>query len=342
MIHSQTFGTTKKGASVKKYILTNSNGYEVHILSYGLIIQKLLYPTKGNAKQDIVLGFDGLHDYESDKSYFGCIVGRNANRLAKGTIIINNKEIQVSQNEDEKQLHGGFEGFNRKNWDCTIEGNTLIGTYVSPHLEEGFPGEITTTVIFELTDANELHIETIATTDRDTVVNLTRHEYFNLKDGGTTDTLSHQIQINADSYTPTDNSNLVTGEIIPVKNTPFDLRQPVIIGERLKACSKELPMGFDHNFVTNFKEELTSLAITADPESGRSIEILSTQPGIQFYNAAFLDGMLGKNKTPYHAYHGLCLESQHFPDNTKHSNFSSSIITKETPYTQNLIYKFTS
>ncbi len=342
MINRQTFGTTKKGSEVTKFVLTNSHGFEVHLLSYGLTIQKILYPTSSSKKQDIVLGFDTLEGYESNVYYFGSIVGRNANRLSNGSILIDGQEIKVTQNEGVKQLHGGFDGFDKKNWDCTIEDNTLICMYISPDLEEGFPGEVITTVTFELTEKNELKIETIATTDQDTVVNLTRHDYFNLKDGGLTDTKSHLIQVKGDSYTPTDEENIVTGEILPVDQTPFNLTRLTNLGDRLEENKQTLPMGFDINYVTNPKQILKSVAKTIDPESGRALEIFSTQPGVQFYTAAYVTDVKGKNDSLYQPYHGFCLETQHLPDDTKHDNFSNSIITEEIPYTQNLIYKFTS
>jgi len=341
MITTELFGTTEDGLKVTKFILKNNHGFEIHLLSYGLIIQKIIYPTQQNTPQDIVLGFDHLHEYEKDQLYLGCLVGRNANRLSNGTIIINNTEVQLTQNESDKQLHGGFDGFNKKNWICKIIKNKVVATYVSPHLEEGFPGELTTSITFELLENNELIINSKATTTETTVVNLTRHDYFNLKDGGISDIKSHQIQINADSYTPTDHNNIVTGELLSVTNTPYDLRDSTIIKNRLRNNQKELSMGFDTNYAVNSEKKITSVAKVTEPISGRKLEVLSTQPGIQFYTAAYLKNIIGKNGMPYDAYHGFCLETQHFPDATKHLHFDSTIITKEKPYTQNLIYKFT-
>jgi len=342
MITTQVFGTTKDDKEVTKFILKNENNFEVHLLNYGLTIQKILYPTQ-ESNQDIVLGFDNLKAYEENQLYIGCIVGRNANRLSDGTVIIDKKEIQLAQNEGTKQLHGGFKGFDKQVWNCEIIDNKIKASYVSPNLEEGFPGEVKTSVIFELTNDNELKIDTVATTNEATVINLTRHDYFNLHDAGITKATSHQIQINGDAYTPTNKESIVTGDILSVNNNPvFDLRKPAVIKDRLDNSKDLLPMGYDHNYSVNLQEKLCSVALAIEPYSGRQLEIFSTQPGIQFYTAAYVNNVIGKNNITYDPYHSFCLETQHFPDATKHLHFSSTIITPENPYTQNLIYKFTS
>ncbi len=341
MITSQQFGTTQNGIEITKFILRNNNDFEVHLLSYGLAIQKILYPTNSANKQDIVLGFDNLKTYEDHPLFIGCIVGRNANRLSNGSIIIDNEEIQLSQNEGNNQLHGGYKGFDKQVWDCEIIGTKIKATYVSPDKEEGFPGKVTTTIFFELTEDNKLKIDIDAITDKTTVVNLTRHDYFNLKDGGVSDIKSHQIQINADAYTPTDSESLVTGDLLPINNhSAFDLRKPVTIQDNLNKYNKELPKGYDHNFSANRTETLKSVAIATETESGRQVEILSTQPGVQFYTGGHITDIEGKNKTLYKAFHGFCLETQHFPDATKHDHFSSTIITPKKPYSQHIVYKF--
>jgi len=343
MITTQVFGTTKNGKEVTKFILKNKNNFEVHLLNYGLTIQKILYPTLDGSNQDIVLGFDHLKAYEENQLYMGCIVGRNANRLSNGSVIIDNKEIQLTQNEGAKQLHGGFKGFDKQVWDCEINDNKIKASYISPNLEEGFPGKVKTNITFELTNENELKIDTLATTNKSTIVNLTRHDYFNLLDAGITKATSHKVQINGDAYTPTNKESLVTGDILSVNNNPaFDLRKPTVIKDRLENNMDQLPMGYDHNYSVNHKEKLCSVALTIEPLSGRQLEIFSTQPGIQFYTAAYVNDIIGKNNITYNPYHSFCLETQHFPDATKHLHFSSTIITPETPYTQNLIYKFTS
>lgn len=341
MITTEVFGTTKEGLEVTKFVLKNKNNFEIHLLNYGLTIQKILYPTQ-EGNQDIVLGFDNITAYEENQLYLGCIVGRNANRLSNGSVIIKGNEIQLTQNDGAKQLHGGFKGFDKQMWDCEIISNTIKASYVSPNLEEGFPGEVSTTITFELTNDNELKIDTIATTSEATVVNLTRHDYFNLYDAGVTKATSHQIQINGDAYTPTNKDSLVTGDILSVNNNPvFDLRKPTVIKDRIDNNKEVLPMGFDHNYSVNQQEQLCSVALAIEPSSGRQLEIFSTQPGIQFYTAAYVNNVTGKNNTLYNPFHGFCLETQHFPDATKHLHFSGTIITPEIPYTQNLIYKFT-
>lgn len=341
MITSELFGTTKCGTEITKFILKNNNDFEIHLLSYGLTIQKILYPTTNpKSQQDVVLGFDSLQEYEEHSLFIGCIVGRNANRLSEGAIFIDNQKIQLSQNEGVNQLHGGQLGFDKKVWNCEVINNKVKATYISPDGEEGFPGKVTTTLYFELTEANELKIDLEATTNKTTVVNLTRHDYFNLKDGGATTINSHQIQINATAYTPVDNQSLVTGELLPTNQHPaFDLKTPVTINSKLSKHKDELPKGYDHNFSVNQAEKLNTVAIATEPESGRQVEILSTQPGVQFYTGGHITDIQGKENNLYKSFHGFCLETQHFPDATKHPHFSSTIVTPEKPYSQQIIYK---
>lgn len=341
MITSKLFGTTKSGVPVTKFTFENKNDFEIHLLSYGLTIQKILFPSHNNSKQDIVLGFDALKTYEEHSLFIGCIVGRNANRLSKGKLIIGDEELQLSQNEGNNQLHGGHNGFDKQVWNCEIIDNKLKATYVSPDGEEGFPGEVTTTVFFELTDSNEFKIDLKATTNKNTVVNLTRHDYFNLKDGGASEVGSHQIQINASAFTPVDEESLVTGDLLSVnQHKAFDLRKPVTIGSNLEKFKETLPKGYDHNFSVNQTEQLTTVATASDPKSGRQVEVLSTQPGVQFYTGGHISEILGKESNRYKAYHGFCLETQHFPDATKHNHFSSTLTTPSKPYSQKMVYKF--
>ena len=341
MITSQLFGTTKNGIPVTKFILQNKNDFEIHLLSYGLTVQKILFPTNSNTKQDIVLGFDALKTYEEHGLFIGCIVGRNANRLSKGKLVLENSEIQLSQNEGNNQLHGGQNGFDKQVWDCEIIGNKLKATYTSADGEEGFPGEVTTTVFYELTDTNELKIDLNATTNKTTVVNLTRHDYFNLKDGGASDIGSHQVQVNASAFTPVDSESLVTGDVLAVNHhKAFDLRKPITVKNNLENFKTLLPKGYDHNFSVNQTEKLATVAIATDPDSGRQVEILSTQPGVQFYTGGHISEILGKENNVYKPFHGFCLETQHFPDATKHKHFSSTLVTPEAPYSQQIVYKF--
>ncbi|WP_010522075.1 aldose epimerase family protein [Aquimarina agarivorans] len=342
MITQESFGTTKSGNDVQKFILSNKNGYTIHILSYGLCIQKIIYPDN----QDIVLGFDALEAYENDTYYIGKIIGRNANRLSYGSIILNQQEVQLSQNEGLKQLHGGHSGFDTKNWDCEVinfeDKDVLIATYESDDLEEGYPGRLNVTVSFELTQKNTLEMSYTATTTKTTVVNLTRHDYFNLKDGGISDCKDHQIKINAENYTENNSDNLPTGVIKETKNTPLHFYNAASIAENISKDPDNLIMGFDHNYVIkqNNPNGISLAGTAVDLKSKRRLEVFTTQPGLQFYTAAYLDNVKGKNNTVYNGFHGFCFEGQHFPDATKHAHFESTVLRPQQTYTQKLIYKF--
>ncbi len=343
MITQESFGTTQSGADVQKFIFSNKNGYSVHLISYGLSIQKIIYPDN----QDIVLGFDNLSEYENDNYYIGKIIGRNANRLSNGSVIINKKEVQLSQNESLKQLHGGHEGFDKKNWDCKIinfeDKKVLIATYTSQDLEEGYPGELKVTISFELTNKNTLEMSYTATTTKTTVVNLTRHDYFNLKDGGKTDIKEHFIKINSNKFTVNDSESLPTGEIKDTKYTALHFNTGTSIAENIAKDPKNLVMGFDHNYIINNNKNNNAIplaGVATDLESKRQLEVYTTQPGLQFYTAAYLDKVKGKNSVIYNGFHGFCFEGQHFPDATKHEHFESTILRPHQTYTQKLIYKF--
>lgn len=341
MITTHAFGTTKTGIPIFKYLLQNKNGFEVHLLNYGLTIQKILFPTKNDCKQDIVLGFDDVKTYEEHTLFIGGIIGRNANRLSQSKIHLSDGTVDVSVNEGANQLHGGDQGFHKQIWDIEVIDNQIKATYVSADGEEGFPGEVKTEITIELTENDELLINMHATTDKETVVNLTRHDYFNLKDGGASDIKDHQIQLNASAYTPTNSEGLPTGDIIAVENQKaFDLRKPVVIKNALTKYAADLPIGYDHNFGVNNTSVLKNVAIAKDPDSGRKVEIWSTQPGLQFYTGRHITDIQGKNNHVYKAFHGLCLETQHFPDATKFAHFKSSIIRPEAPYEEQIIYKF--
>ncbi|WP_010177232.1 aldose epimerase family protein [Aquimarina agarilytica] len=342
MITQEDFGTTQSGSNVQKFIFSNNNGYSIHLLSYGLSIQKIIYPDN----QDIALGFDTISEYETDPYYIGKIIGRNANRLSNGSILINQKEIQLSQNENNKQLHGGHHGFDTKNWNCEIinfeDKDVLIATYTSKDLEEGYPGELKVTVSFELTNKNTLEMSYTATTSKTTVVNLTRHDYFNLKDGGISDIKDHLIKINADQYTVNNTENLPTGEIKTTKDTALHFNTATKINENIAKDPDNLIMGYDHNYIIkkNNNNEVSLAGTAIDPNSKRQLEVYSSQPGLQFYTAAYLNQVKGKNNIIYNGFHGFCFEGQHFPDATKHKHFDSTILRPQQTYTQKLIYKF--
>ncbi len=335
MIILQEIGNLSDGSVVKKYILTNDNGFEVHILSYGLYIQKIIYPDG----TDIVLGYDTLEEYKNDNYYLGCIVGRNANRLSNASIIINGKEVKLSENESPKQLHGGFEGFHRQNWIGEVEGEVLTLKYFSKDGEEGYPGNLEVSSSFELTNDNQLIIDYKATSDQDTVVNLTRHDYFNLSGYQSKEIKEHQVQVNSSFYTENDSTNVPTGQIKSTKEGILDFSELKEIGNQLQSFEGELPMGYDHNYVIDKSlNELGAAGIVRF--ENKSLAIFTTQPGVQLYTAAYVNDLIGKGGAVYGPYAGLCLETQHFPDATKLSHFPSTILKENEEYKHQLIYKF--
>lgn len=334
MITSQEIGKLANGASVEKYILKDGNGIEVHILSYGLYIQKMIYPDG----TDIVLGYNTLEEYLGDNYYLGCIVGRNANRLSNASVIINENEVRLTENESPKQLHGGFEGFHKKNWQGEINGDILVFRYFSKDGEEGYPGNLEVTSTFQLTD-NGLIINYEAKSDKDTVVNLTRHDYFNLSGFEESAIKTHKIKINAKHYTENDITSIPTGEIKSCLGGILDFSEAKGIKTQLDTFEGELPMGYDHNYVID--KPLGELGFAASVAFGnKSLEIKTTQPGVQLYTAAYVENLKGKAKETYGPYAGLCLETQHFPDATKNNHFPTTILKKNDTYKHQLIYKF--
>lgn len=335
MITSQEIGVSEDGTSIEKYILKNTNGFEVHLLSYGLYIQKIIYPDG----TDIVLGYDTLEEYQNDNYYLGCIVGRNANRLSNASVIINDEEVKLSENEAPKQLHGGFEGFHRQCWQGHVEDDQLNFSYFSKDKEEGYPGNVTVVSTFQLTDTNELIIRYSAKSDQDTVVNLTRHDYFNLSGYNSKDIKDHEVSINAGYYTENDFANIPTGQIKSTSGSILDFKEAKVIGQQLNNYQGELPMGYDHNYIID--KPLDELGKAAKVVfDNKSLEILTTQPGVQLYTAAYVENLKGKSGNTYGPYAGLCLETQHFPDATKNNHFPSTILRKNEEYNHQLIYKF--
>lgn len=316
------------------YTLTNSLGFEVSVTNYGGAVTSLKTPDRVGNFGEIALGFETLDDYVHNPRYFGALIGRHANRIARGRFSLNGVEYQLPCNNGANHLHGGFKGFDKRVWDVRESEKTLHLTYFSKDGEEGYPGNVTAAVDFTLLD-NELHIDYRATTDRDTLVNLTNHSYFNLRGEGTI--LNHQLTLNADSFTPVSEDLIPTGEIRSVEGTPMDFRNGKAIGADLDAAG-----GYDHNFVlNNYDGSMKSALRLYDPSTGRILEVLTTQPGMQFYSGNFLDGTLvGRNSDPYVKYAGLCLEPQHFPDAPNHSNFPSTVLRPGEEYKQSTIYRF--
>lgn len=314
------------GKPVDLYTLTNANGVQVKITTYGGIVTSWVTPDKNGNKTNVVLGFDSLSGYLAKPPYFGAIIGRYGNRIAKGTFKIDTTTYQLATNNGENHLHGGNKGYDKVVWNAKPADSTtsLTLTYLSKDDEEGYPGNLNITVVYTLTDENELLIDYRAETDKTTVVNLTNHSYFNLTGDVNNTILDHQLQINADKYTPVDAGLIPTGELKDVKGTPFDFLQPHKIGERIAAVDG----GYDHNFVlTRTGSDLELVATLTDSVSGRKLEVFTTEPGLQFYSGNFLDGTIktsdGKS---INLRTGLCLETQHFPDSPNQPAFPSTLL----------------
>ena len=319
------------------YTLTNSHGFEVSVTNYGGAVTSLKAPDRDGNFGEIVLGFETLDEYVRCPRYFGALIGRHANRIARGRFTLDGVEYQLPCNNGANHLHGGFKGFDKRVWDVRESDKALHLSYFSKDGEEGYPGNVTAFVDYTLLD-NELRIDYCATTDRDTIVNLTNHSYFNLRGAGTI--LDHELTLNADHYTPVSEALIPTGEIKPVAGTPMDFREAKAIGSELANVAG----GYDQNFVLNDWDGSLQLAARLhEPVTGRTLEILTTEPGMQFYSGNFLDGsLIGRNGVAYELYTGLCLEPQHFPDAPNHSNFPSTILRPGEEYKQTTIYRFLS
>ena len=351
-IESQPYGTTADGVAVDEYILTNANGMEVRIITYGGIVTSIRVPDRNGNMANVALGFDNLADYETMSPYFGCITGRYANRIALGKFSIDGEEYTLAINNPPNALHGGLKGFDKVVWaaeEVTGEGEVgLKLTYLSPDGEEGYPGNLDVTVTYFLTDANEIRMEYLATTDKPTVVNLTNHSYFNLAGEGVGTIYDHILMINADRYTPVDATLIPTGELAPVEGTPFDFRVPKAIGPGQRSSHEQIVFGkgYDHNWVLSRPSmDDTSMMLAArlyEPTSGRVLEVWTTEPGIQFYAGNFLDGSIyGTTGHAYRQSDGLALETQHFPDSPNKPDFPSVVLRPGETYETTTIFKFT-
>ena len=341
------FGKTTDGTPVEIYTLTNANGVELKAISYGCIITSLEVPDRTGNMADIVLGYDSLDGYLKDSPYFGAVVGRYGNRIAKGQFTLNGKTYKLATNNGPNHLHGGNTGFDKVVWKAaekhSADGVGVVFSRVSPDGEEGYPGNLQVTVTYTLTDKNELVVDYHAGTDKATPVNLTQHSYFNLAaDDG--DILGHQLTIDADRYTPVDDTLIPTGELASVGGTPFDFRKPAAIGARIDADNAQLKngKGYDHNWVLNRNGSGLQHAVRVlEPKSGRVIDIATTEPGVQFYSGNFLDGTLkGKGGRVYKHRSGFCLETQHFPDSPNHPNFPSTILQPGQTYSSRTVFTF--
>ena len=339
-IEKMAFGNTKDGIPVDLYVLTNARGMKAKIMTYGTIVTELYAPDRNGKFDDVVLGFDNLDDYLKGHPFFGAIAGRVANRIAKGRFMLDGNEYKLAVNNGPNALHGGLKGFDKAVWKAELSPNAdAVGfTYLSKDGEEGYPGNLSVAVTYQLTDKNELEIHYEAKTDKATPVNLTNHSYFNLQGITADDILNHQLMIAADKYTPADDTLIPTGELKPVQGTPFDFTKPMRIGSRID----QVKGGYDVNFVLRGEGKSLALAARAhEPKTGRVMEMYTTEPGVQFYTGNFLDGSLkGIGGVVYQKHHGFCLEAQHFPDSVNHPNFPSVILRPGQTYTQTTVYKF--
>lgn len=342
----EPFGTTADGEAVDIFTLRNVQGVELRVMTYGGIIVSLRVPDRNGTPGDVVLGYDSLAGYLRDSPYFGAIVGRYGNRIAKGRFTLGGTDYQLATNNGPNHLHGGVRGFDKVVWraepfeDARGVGVTL--RYTSPDGEEGYPGRLEAKVTYTLTDRNAILLDYEATTDRATPVNLTQHSYFNLAGAG--DILGHTLLLAADRYTPVDASLIPTGVLAPVAGTPFDFRTPQRIGARIGEAHEQLRFGggYDHNWALARPDTgLALAAVLSDSLSGRTLEIRTTEPGIQFYSGNFLDGSLtGKGGTTYRHRHGLCLETQHFPDSPNQPGFPSTILEPGASYRSRTVWTF--
>jgi aldose 1-epimerase len=342
------FGTVD-GKPVTLYTLTNARGMVVKITNYGGIVTEIHVPDKAGKMADVALGFDKLEGYLDKSPFFGAIAGRVANRIAKGKFTLDGKDYSLFVNNGPNALHGGKKGFDKKVWEFR-KGEQVPGFpsvdlhYRSPDGEEGYPGNLDAYVSYRLGDDNDLRIDYFATTDKPTLVNLTNHSYFNLAGQGKGTILDHVVFMEADQYTPVDDTLIPTGELKSVKGTPFDFTTPHAIGERIKQVGGN-PVGYDHNFVLRQPRgdaNKPALAVQVrDPKSGRVLEMFTTEPGVQFYTGNFLDGTVtGKGGATYPQYGGFCLEAQHFPDSIHHPNFPPVVLRPGQRYQQTTVYKF--
>jgi aldose 1-epimerase len=347
-IEKRSWGTFD-GKQVYLYTLRNSSGIKVTITNYGGTVTTVSAPDRNKKFEDVVLGFDSLAGYTSkaNTGYFGALIGRYANRLAHGTFTLDGKQYHIPTNEGANTLHGGNRGFNQRVWDSkdvsSAEGAALELHYLSPDGEEGFPGNLDVTVRYTLGNDNGLRIDYTATTDKDTVLNLTNHSYFNLAGAGKGKILDHKLTLAADRFTPIDNTLIPTGAIDSVAGTPLDFRQSTAIGARINDNNEQLKLakGYDHNFVLNQNGHSLALAAKVEePNSGRVLEVLTTQPGIQFYSGNFLNGKVQGIGGAFNYRSALALETQHFPDSPNHPNFPSTVLHPGETFHETTVYRF--
>jgi aldose 1-epimerase len=345
----RAFGTTTDGKAVDLYTLTNAGGMEVRAMAYGGIIVSLRVKDRDSSLGDVVLGHDTLEGYLKSSPYFGAIIGRYGNRIARGLFTLEGKTYSLATNNGPNALHGGIKGFDKVVWQAepfrNDKGVGVVFSYTSPDGEEGYPGTLRARVTYTLSDANTLSFEYHAVTDKATPVNLTQHTYFNLAGAGAGNILGHEVTVNASRFTPVDSTLIPTGEIRKVDGTPFDFRTPTAIGARIGADDEQIRFGggYDHNFVLDRKdgETLVLAARVREPKSGRVMEVSTTEPGLQFYSGNFLDGTItGKGGHVYERRSGFCMETQHYPDSPNRPEFPSTILRAGEEYRSRTVYAF--
>jgi aldose 1-epimerase len=341
------WGDAPGGDPICLYTLANARGVEAKVTNFGAILVSLKTPGRRGAFADIVLGFDTFDAYLNTKRYFGATVGRYSNRIARGAFTLDGHAYTLARNNGENSLHGGVRAFHKVVW----KGRAIAGpppavefTYLSRDGEEGYPGNLTVTVRYTLTDSNELRIDYSASTDKPTVVNLTNHSFFNLAGEGSGDVLRHVVTIDADRFTPVDAGLIPTGELRPVAGTPFDFRKPTVIGARIDAADEQLRIakGYDHNYVLNHAAgKLGFAARILEPESGRIMEVLTTEPGMQFYTGQNLDGQdRGKGGHLYPPRSAFCMETGHFPDSPNRPDFPTTVLRPGAEFRSTTVYRF--
>lgn len=342
------FQSTIAGKETDLYILRNSEGNEVAISNYGGALVAIMVPDRNGNRANVIQGHDNINDIvNSPEPYLSTLIGRYGNRICKGRFQLHGKEYQLPINNGPNSLHGGLKGFNAKVWDALqMNDHTLVLKYVSPYGEEGFSGEMRTTVVYSFTDDNELVIEYMATTNKKTIINLTSHGFFSLAGiANPTPTIENlECEINADFYIPIDNTSIPTGEILRVEGTPFDFRKPKTVGQDIDADNEQIKngAGYDHCFVLNKKEEgeLSFAARIKEPVSGRIMEVYTTEPGVQVYTDNWADGYKGQNGAIFPRRSAICFEAQHFPDSPNRPYFPSVVLNPGEQYTQKTVYRF--
>jgi len=348
-IQKKPFGTVD-GRSVDLYTVSNINGMEMTVTNYGCIVTSLKVPDKNNIHKDVVLGYNDVKSYVDNNYYFGAAIGRCGNRIGGAKFTLEGKEYNVTKNEGPNSLHGGSKGFDKVVWDAEAFKNETGGglefSYVSKDGEEGFPGTLTLKITYTLTNNNEFRIDYFATTDKQTICNLTHHSYFNLNGEGNGDILGHKLMINGSRFTPVDSTLIPTGELKSVEGTPFNFLKSVEIGARIGSDDKQLKLaeGYDHNWVLDRPEGSKDLFLAAtviEPESGRCMDVLTREPGVQFYSGNFLDGtLIGKSGRVYKHRYGFCLETQAYPDSPNKPDFPTTVLKPGETYKTTTVYRF--